>query len=104
MKLDAAALTFIAEDLGKRTPPPLRYLSALSRHADPVVREGVVYGAAAAMDRSEDARALLRRMADSDPNGIVRGCAAEALDIGLSGEAEAIERERAIVDKGAVLP
>ena len=79
-KLMVWDLTFIAETLGKRNPPPMRYLAALSRHPSEVVREGVVYGAAFALARSDSARAILERMADDDPNHIVRACATEALD------------------------
>lgn len=79
MKLPAHELTFIAEALGRRSPPPMRYLMALSRHPSEIVREGVVYGAALALARSDDVRTLLERMAGSDPNEIVRDCAAEAL-------------------------
>lgn len=80
MKLDAADLTFIAEGLGKRSSVPMGYLAALARHADPVVREGVVYGAANALARSETARALLGRIAVGDQHPIVRNAALEALE------------------------
>lgn len=76
-KLDAADLTFIAEELGRRYPAPMRYLEALSRHADPVVREGVAYGLARA---GEPGRGILYRLAREDQNAIVRQAAREALE------------------------
>lgn len=100
MKLPARDLTFIAEALGKRNPPPMRYLAALSRHPSEIVREGVVYGAAFALARSDDARTLLERIADSDSNEIVRDCAADALEARMLAEMdEAQEAARGHLDR-----
>ena len=37
-KLQPHDLTFIAEALGRRSPPPLRWLELLTRHPSPLVR------------------------------------------------------------------
>lgn len=76
-KLATYELTFIAENLGRRDPPPLRYLAALARHVDPVVREGVVYGLAPHAE-TPLAAAVLGTLID-DPNSAVRTVAREAL-------------------------
>jgi hypothetical protein len=78
MKLQPYQLTFIAEDLGKRRPPPLRWLCILSAHPSPVVREGVVYGMAAHFGDPR-VRDALERMATRDENPEVRVAATEAL-------------------------
>jgi hypothetical protein len=78
-KLEPHQLTFIAERLGRRSPPPLRWLILLSRHASPVVREGAVYGLAPhAQDQA--ARIALEGIAASDPSPEVRSAAREVLE------------------------
>ena len=79
MKLQPHELTFIAEGLGKRSPPPLRWLAALATHASPVVREGVVYGLA---PHAADyyAMSVLCWIAATDQNEHVRAAAQEALE------------------------
>lgn len=77
MKLQASELTFLAESLGMRAPPPLRYLAALARHADPVVREGVVYGLAPHASTPRAAEVLLSMLDDLSP--AVRTAAKDAI-------------------------
>lgn len=79
MKLQVHHLTFIAEDLGKRNPPPLRYLAALARHSSPIVREGAVYGMAPHVGVSS-VRGMLKDMSARDPSPGVREAASEALE------------------------
>lgn len=79
-KLGVADLTYLAEDLGQRDPPPVRYLAALVGHRDPVVREGAVYGLAYAVSRDDRARPVLERVAEIDANEWVRNAAREALE------------------------
>ncbi len=79
MKLPVHILTFIAEDLGKRTPPPLRYLAALARHPSPIVREGAVYGMAPHVEVSS-VRGMLKDISVRDESPGVREAAREALE------------------------
>jgi hypothetical protein len=79
MKLGPYLLTVIAEDLGRRSPPALRWLALLARHASPLVREGVVYGLAPHV-AVPGVRILLEVMADADRNTRVRDAAREALE------------------------
>ncbi len=79
MKLQIHHLTFLAEDLGKRTPPPLRYLAALARHPSPIVREGAVYGMAPHVEVSS-VRGMLKDIAVRDENPHVQEAAREALE------------------------
>lgn len=72
-------LTFIAEQLGRRSPPPLRWLRLLACHASPLVREGAVYGLAPHVEVS-GVRIALERIAGSDPSLGVRDAAREALE------------------------
>ena len=79
MKLQPHALTYIAENLGKRSPPPLRWLCVLAHHPSAVVREGVVYGLAPhACDPV--VRGVLIGMSMFDGNRQVRNAANEALE------------------------
>jgi len=78
-RLEPYELTFIAEALGKRTPPPLRYLSALAGHASPLVREGAVYGLAPHASNYY-VMGMLCWIAATDPNPMVRDAASEALE------------------------
>ena len=77
-KLQPHDLTFIAEALGRRSPPPLRWLELLTRHPSPLVREGAVYGLAphAAVLRC---RLVLLWIATADPSPGTRDAAWEAL-------------------------
>jgi hypothetical protein len=79
VKLQVYDLTFIAEALGKRTPPPLRYLAVLARHPSPIVREGAVYGLAPHTEFAS-VRGLLADMANLDASPGVREAAREALE------------------------
>lgn len=79
MKLDLSRLTFIAEKLGKRSPPPLRWLAALATHASPIVREGAVYGLAL-HTANIYALGVLSWIAVTDPDKTVRSAAQEALE------------------------
>lgn len=77
MKLAPHELTFIAEALGRRQPPPLRWIVLLAGHTSAVVREGAVYGMAL---HAERCAAVLQAIAMSDPNEHVRNAAREALE------------------------
>lgn len=79
MKLQPHELTFIAEALGKRQPPPLRWLITLARHASPLVREGVIYGLAPHA-RLLGVRDVLRTIAEDDKNLTIRECAREVIE------------------------
>lgn len=77
-RLQPHEITFIAEDLGARSPPPLRYLTVLARHASSVVREGVVYGLARHASAPSASAALLALLNDLSTD--VRVAAREALE------------------------
>lgn len=79
MKLQPSDLTFRAEKLGKRHPPPLRWLAILTGHASPLVREGAIYGLAPHVDVPH-VRLVLGALARTDPNRRVRDAALEALE------------------------
>lgn len=78
-KLSPEVLTFIAEGLGRRNPPPLRWLRVLANHPAPVVREGVVYGLAPHLDHIM-VREVIKRIAYGDDHPAVRTAAQEALE------------------------
>lgn len=78
-KLQVWDLTFIAEKLGRRAPPALKYLTILSRHPSDVVREGVVYGLAPHREKPE-ASMVLHQIMTADPSALVRDIAREALE------------------------
>lgn len=75
-------LTYAAEALGliADTNLVVTILEPLTRHASPVVREGVIYGLSRHVTASAVARAALERLAAHDPSPGVRAAAAEALD------------------------
>jgi len=79
VKLQPHDLTFLAEQLGRRDPPPLRWLVLLTDHASPLVREGAVYGLAMHV-AMPGVRFLLKTMAADDPIAGVREAAREALE------------------------
>lgn len=79
MKLQPYILTFLAEELGKRQPFPIRSLELLANHPSELVREGAIYGLSRQV-RDPKVRKILERVAYGDPNPIVRGCALEALE------------------------
>lgn len=78
-KLDASDLTFIAEKLGLRSPPPLRWLKLLARHTSPLVREGAVNGLAPHIEVPW-VHGMLRSIMASDSSKGVREAAQEALE------------------------
>jgi hypothetical protein len=77
-KLQPHDLTFFAELLGRRSPPPLRWLKLLARHVSPLVREGAVYGLAPHV-AVPGVRIVLSALAVADQNPEVRDAAREAL-------------------------
>ncbi|MBI5496544.1 MAG: HEAT repeat domain-containing protein [Deltaproteobacteria bacterium] len=79
-RLGPADLTYVAETLGLLEDKGLATsaLTQLARHPHPMVREGVVLGAAQL--GGDEALALIGDMAKQDPSAIVRGVAADALD------------------------
>jgi len=78
-KLQPHNLTCIAEALGKREPPPLRWLASLARHPSAAVREGAVYGLAPHV-AMPFVRVYLEVIASHDPSPGVREAASEALE------------------------
>lgn len=78
-KLQPHDLTFLAEQLGRRSPPPLRWLVLLTDHASPLVREGAVYGLAPHV-AMPGVRILLETMAVDDLSAGVRSAAREAIE------------------------
>lgn len=79
MKLQPHDLTFLAEQLGKRDPAPIRWLELLAGHQSPLVREGAVYGLALNIER-KIVRLILDSMSVLDPCQEVRNAAMEALE------------------------
>lgn len=79
MKLKPHELTFLAEELGRRSPAPIRWLTLLSRHRNAIVREGAVYGLARCV-ANQKARDVLLEVARHDENALVREAALEALE------------------------
>ena len=77
-KLTPEALTFIAERLGKRSPPPLKWLRVLADHPAPVVREGAIYGLAPHV-ADDQVKRIIERLAYGDSSPGVRCAAREAL-------------------------
>ena len=75
-------LTYAAEALGlvTDTNSVAAVLVPLTRHASPVVREGVIYGLSRHVSASPVVRAALERLAADDPSPGVREAATEALD------------------------
>lgn len=76
----AHVLTFAAESHGQtRSIEALGALLWLQRHADPLVREGVVYGLSNYND-NDLVRVTLARIAEGDTSPGVREAAREALE------------------------
>lgn len=80
MKLQPHQLTFIADELGRRQPPPLRWLVTLTKHASSLVREGAVYGLAQHSASSLYAFGALVLISLTDENMEVRAAAKEGLE------------------------
>ncbi len=78
-RLQPSDLTFLAEQLGRRSPPPLRWLELLTWHRSPLVREGAVYGLAPHVT-VPGVLLVLRSIATADPSQGVRDAAREALE------------------------
>ena len=78
-----ALLTFAAEAAGRIANSALVVFTLLPllQHADPVVREGAIYGLEPHLERSLEAREALRSMVRLEPSAGVKAAIEEALSV-----------------------